>query len=572
MSDYLMNKSSTSSKLDLLLISLLFVVAPLYSPESMGGAGLRLPSNIAVWLVATIYIAVCLRMILSTKLIKLPKYHLIIFSVPALITMSSFIAGVDDSVRWLFKFLTLWAAYLFFIAALQKQEHPQHFESLLVIIVISAFIHSVFGYLQITFPDFFPGLFTSKNLPEGLFRQINNQASYQATCLAIILFLFSKPSAPKMRSVLGLLGAVAAVMSTYVVAISGSRAGLVAILLVWSAFAIYKVSSKCRTNHALLFLMALSVVTLLAGVSQNDRSIDKIAAMNSGYSKDMRKGIYSISLNLIKDKPVFGYGLGSFSSVYQNARVDFIAEHPGAYFNNRGTSHPHNELLLWFIEGGILAFLAVVLFMGIIIRQLWNYGAEGWRYAALLLPIAFHTQVETPMYTSSLHYFTFLLLLVGVFSWGLKSKPLNFSAALIVTSMSFVAVALTVSVFFLTHTLFAERDLVKYFKNMHPENHYLLKKPLANIYLSDTAELFLYRDTLHVAMVMNNKKMLTDSLSWAENRVQKLPELELFYWLVNGHEKLEQRQKACDFAQRGLAIFPRALKLKRYAGEYCVPR
>ena len=71
--------------------------------------------------------------------------------------------------------------------------------------------------------------------------------------------------------------------------------------------------------------------------------------------------------------------------------------------------HPHNELLFWLAEGGIMPFFGLILVAGawiiMIIRMPLK---ESLCFLAIILPIIVHTQVEFPFYQSLVHWIVFL--------------------------------------------------------------------------------------------------------------------------------------------------------------------
>ena len=78
-------------------------------------------------------------------------------------------------------------------------------------------------------------------------------------------------------------------------------------------------------------------------------------------------------------------------------------------------THPHNELLYWSIEGGLIPLLAIVFTSIFILARLYQTN-KGGRIAtfALFLPIILHNQIEYPFYHSAIHWITLILLVYWV--------------------------------------------------------------------------------------------------------------------------------------------------------------
>ena len=125
-----------------------------------------------------------------------------------------------------------------------------------------------------------------------------------------------------------------------------------------------------------------------------------------------RTTLYNISAELITERPITGWGLGKFQTVYMERQAHHQAEGSAFSYWNRGMSHPHNELLFWGVEGGILPVVALLI-MGILISyRAWWHGNTHTRAMWLCaLPIVLHTQTELPLYLSVPHLALLALLI-----------------------------------------------------------------------------------------------------------------------------------------------------------------
>lgn len=569
-----MNDSTLSLRLKLspavFLLFSLFLIAPFYKPENLGGSGLLVPSNIAVWLAVVAFIGYTFAVLLKSKDIQLPQYHRLIFAVPVLITLTGFIAGIDNPISWLFKITAIWAGYCFFIAVLQVDLN--RFRGLLLFaILVSAVIHAWLGFIQVWMPDLLTGLFSRNSSPEGLFQQINNQASYQVSALAIALFLartrfYNESSYARFKF---LVAGLAVVSASLLVGMSGSRIGLLTIVLVLAIQLFLMLKSRRLALSKSNILLVLCLLALFSGLSLGgSKAVAKAShTASAGYTGEMRISLYQISANLIKEKPIFGHGLGSFPRVFQPAKVEYIEAHPDAYIINRAVEHPHNELLQWFVEGGIVAFLALMLLILVTLAKLWQQNMRGGLLLACLLPIVVHTQVEVPMYTSGIHYFLFLFLLAIVFSEGLTMRRVSLSSAGLVMARGTNLLIAVLACVFLVHTAIASRELTAFVKNNQPQNLQLLNSALTNPYLAMEARRLYMRNLLYMAIKTNQDETIKEVLAWTEEEIKSLAAPELFYRLINGYEELEMRAEACRAASNGKRLFPRDPVITRFINE-----
>ena len=75
----------------------------------------------------------------------------------------------------------------------------------------------------------------------------------------------------------------------------------------------------------------------------------------------VRVAIYVGSLDVIRQAPLFGAGYGQFESAWR-AQHAADASPPGNVIQGlHALSHPHNETLLWVVEGGLIAFIGLLL-------------------------------------------------------------------------------------------------------------------------------------------------------------------------------------------------------------------
>jgi len=101
--------------------------------------------------------------------------------------------------------------------------------------------------------------------------------------------------------------------------------------------------------------------------------------------KDLpRKEIWSGSLEMIKDHPVFGVGSGMFARHFENYKPDFKNLYGKVY------GHPHNDFLAAYLRAGIIGFIGfIMIFVMFIIKMFKFYNKllkEGFKlYSSLIL-------------------------------------------------------------------------------------------------------------------------------------------------------------------------------------------
>lgn len=159
-----------------------------------------------------------------------------------------------------------------------------------------------------------------------------------------------------------------------------------------------------------------------------------VTSINHSQSNTARWSMLRDTLAMIADRPWQGWGYGGFEYDFQHFRIN---QAPATKVTEIA-SHPHNELLLWMSEGGVIAASGLALLLvgiaGIVCRARYRDRialAMGTSSAGIptalciaLVPIALHTQFEFPFYLSALHALTFLFLLSVLDRFGSNRRQI----------------------------------------------------------------------------------------------------------------------------------------------------
>lgn len=539
------------------MLALLFLVAPFYHHPNIGGTGLRIPNNIIVWMLANIIGWYSLYLFSKRAKLTLPRYFRYIYAFPILATMSGFISGVENPIEWVFRLLFIWYGLLFFIGLFQHKLSNGRIDRILFIIVLSALIQACVGIIQISASGSIPYWILKSEIltPFGMFQQINNQATYQVTAFIIAIFLITRPyitagSAWKKILVLGFFSS-----SAFIISYAGSRIGVLSILISLP-FALagrwqYFKKNKSLAVATLLFVI-MGVVMGATGTGLG-KLTDKTAHITDGYSASVRLVIYAVSFDLIKKKPWFGHGLGSFKHKWQFEKANFYQSHPDAKateLTKMYVTHPHNELIFWLIEGGIVALAGIlILVAGILLSLKLNIKHRWGIYLALLLPILIHTQVELPFYSSALHWFLMLFLLFILMRVQAKEKCIVISKiALQSTRLIAVTMIITGSIF-LAHSLRASYEL---------GNNNIWRSAVANTnpYFSDIAESIRMKSMFLIIDRETKTDGLQKFIDWAEHFLLIEPSSQMFIYLAMAYRNLNKTEDMCRVIKLGESIYP----------------
>lgn len=276
-----------------------------------------------------------------------------------------------------------------------------------LIVLVELYVHPVWlpGIWQVIIAQY--GRYAA-----GVFQQINVTASFLATGLAAVLLLIGlrvsrvkHDFCEKLR--VGVL-AVGCVLISAVLTLSSSRTGWLAGLgVIGGVYYLLTFSRFSRQGHQQPLLLALPLIGIMVGLTLLPYSAHHALSLHHGSNQQRLITLYYTCLYAFQH-PFIGYGAGTFEGMYQK----FLALQPGGNPGHEIMSHPHNELLYQYAEGGVIALTGAILWLGVVVRVLWRSKSAFYCGVAIcMLPIVLHTQVEYPLYYSAPHYMALLMLL-----------------------------------------------------------------------------------------------------------------------------------------------------------------
>lgn len=531
------------------ILAFLFLLAPFYYHDNIGGTGLNIPGNITVWATATVFIWFAVKKVLELSELVLPAKVLLILAFPFLATISGFVSGVDEPIDWLFRLFFIWGGIFFLLALFQFRFSRAQKDKLLYLLLVAGLLHGLVASIQYFQPEgmsiYLP---TAKgvNVATGVFQQINIHASFQATMVLIAWYLINRPlarfSSPVKISIL-----VTTFVSSFIALSSGSRVGFLSLFIgLGLLIAICWPVIKRNKKNTVMLLSAVVLAAVASFYSDGfSRLADKSAEIHTEYSASKRIGIYLISGELVEQSPFFGHGLGSFESVWQYQKADFQQRHPDYELIDDYVSHPHNELLFWQVEGGILASVGILISFLTILILAWRSKA---RFAiALLFPFAFHNQVELPFHVSATAWFVCLFLIFIALSHARKSNFKNFLSAPMKNVLKLANhIVLTLVAFFFAHTVWANYQLEQATRSNGNSN---LSIPLMNPYFTKTAEDFRMQQIFRLSSMERNAEMMQVFNKWQRESILERPTEFNFKMLIASYQNLKKFDHACSTAE-----------------------
>ncbi|WP_299196893.1 O-antigen ligase family protein [uncultured Amphritea sp.] len=551
------------------LLGILLLPATLFFQPNLGGEGMSISHNISVWVAAVLVISAATLLMLREKQFSYPKLWLPMTALPIGMIILGFIVDNFLPTEWLFRQLYIFGGFLFLIALFQFRFSPRDVERVLCIILIAGVVHALYGISQILWPGILPLVITpSHKIPYSIFQQINIHASFQATVLMTGLYILSRPCTLKLRPLLMLLLLASIFLSSFIVAYSGSRTGLISAVIGGTIFIICnwrRYLQRKTLAIAAVFSIFLALFMGSQGIQISSKKIGDISdASISGVAEsgnNSRINIYKIAFEVFKQQPLSGHGIGSFQKVWHDQKVDYLQRFPNANLPPDRLSHPHNELMFWLVEGGLIAIAGILIS---VIAVLYAAFSCGWRrglsYIAMLIPIGLHTQVELPFYISNIPWFMMLLLIFVVLQHSTKSKPLALSrSAEITTGATAVALFLGVTLV-MVQTVQANNSIIRFLQGRMTEPAQL-QPALSNPFFREDAELYLMRTLLLRELNARQGHFAPQFIQWAEPYIEYTPIPQLYIDLSRAYLATGEKEKAIKTIVDGQARYPKIAML-----------
>lgn len=264
------------------------------------------------------------------------------------------------------------------------------------------------------------------------------------------------------------------------------------------------------------------------------------------------------TLAMIADKPWQGWGYGGFEYDFQHFRINQTP----ATLVTEIARHPHNEILLWIVEGGLVGLAGVMLVlagMGTVIRQAIKQDRialmAGHRMAGMptalcfaVLPMAIHTLLEFPFYLSTLHFAIFLLLLAIADRLSTKEAKQNISPGTINTVLSGILAALALGLSVLAGFTLKGEETITQVEKFGMEDTTPLKAlpPLSRLMLEQR---IFFDEQVGALMTYNRtreEELLEGYSHWAHTYLQQRIDKNVYASLI----QVLRHQKHIETAER----------------------
>lgn len=378
----------------------------------LGGVGLDLPFNTITWLFIGAMLAAGALVLQPVLVTSVFWWYLLLGA--AMLWLPFFYAHAEPTrIQALPRLLGLTGGVLFYLVLQQCRFNAVQRRWILCLLLALATLQMLFGLVQFFLlpADNWFRFNTQVRLPYGIFMQRNVMSSFVGSGVLLALYLLVVVRAGKARRLLWLWCVSVAVMGIVLVLLLQSRAGLYS-LLAGLLLLVPVCWLRLSTRPQRWLLLAVVIFGVCAGVALLLQSDSYRRALDAYGELGVRYEIWSTTLGLIVRHFWLGVGYGGFEPAYYAEAARLLAAGGAVPQMPPGLHHPHNEVLLWLAEGGVVTLLAWLLWawgLYCLLRHLpWS---ERLALVALSLPLLGHLMSEYPFGHSSVHWLWLLVLL-----------------------------------------------------------------------------------------------------------------------------------------------------------------
>lgn len=258
--------------------------------------------------------------------------------------------------KWCFALFVLFVALIFvafkMIFSKPDKEKQTDVSVYGFIIVLSCFLQAVLGIMQ------FSGLFQTSSHFE-VTGSFENPAGF-AACLCAGLPFIAFLSLENNHKYIRYAGWVAGGVMAVAIVLSQSRAAIVSIAVICITILCIKFFCKRWVKY----LSFAGFVLLLTGCYWLKKD-----------SADGRLLIWQCDVNMVKDAPWFGHGIGSFEAHYMDYQADYFRQSGQSRYSllAGNVKRPFNEFLGILLIFGFCGLLVVFIMIALLVYCYWKY-------------------------------------------------------------------------------------------------------------------------------------------------------------------------------------------------------
>lgn len=552
------NASIRSVNLITWLLALMMLLAGCFYMLNTGESGRSMPFNVATLVGASVVVfGAC---ILSFKRMSVTygKMFTPILCI-VMVLLLPLLYFKSDIIAFLPRILMIAFALLFFFATYQYKLKTNE---ILFVILLATLLQAVWGAIQSPL---------GANQVFGIFQQKNVLGSFLATGFAISIWL---ATFERKSNIIRCVACMSSLLLVFVIYSTASRTGFLGATIVFVLFLpalINNIKTKSVQVWLSVFILSSAVVfgrgyfntifdsSAQSAEVQHQEQISPPVLNRGLFEKSGREHIYPQVIKLAADNFWTGVGFERFMYEYAHKTALWYKNGDFDFYGNHNLSHPHSELLYWFVEGGVLSLSAMLFFIGYLVYCIKKVSL-GKRLAmmALLVPIALHILLEYPIYHSYVHLFV-LIVLIRLIDENRVDSDNNLIGLSKVGGFSFVGVGVVsvlVTTTMLASVVYANAKLIDYVENKktNPEELIFLKEnPVLGYNYNH-----IYREK-YIVNAINSKSesRVRQYVKWIEVENLSTPRVSNYRYLLFAYLALGEKEKAAKVQKEADFLYPK---------------
>ncbi|MFA4937567.1 MAG: O-antigen ligase family protein [Patescibacteria group bacterium] len=251
---------------------------------------------------------------------------------------------------------------------------------------------------------------------DGLLNSVWQPANYLAMYMVPLLFLGVGLIIASWPSVISYVNCFLLLINLLALYYTMSYGGFLALVAGALVFTWFYLADRAKLRRKIITFVFIGIATIILLIVSQPK-FQGIINGNERTSLSTRQEIWQTSMILIKEKPIWGWGLGNFQESYRS-RVNQVASRPLEW----QVVKAHNLYLNLWIEMGLLGLLVFIYLVGkflyFLFQQLKTSTAGRRLFVsgliAAILSILIHGLVDTPYFKNDLSLIFFVIIGLGL--------------------------------------------------------------------------------------------------------------------------------------------------------------
>jgi len=242
----------------------------------------------------------------------------------------------------------------------------------------------------------------------GVFGYNPNYVALYLTPIIVLLVSYSLQLTIQKKLMRAMPFWVAVLINLYGLYLTGSRAGILATVAGLAVFLILHFWSKIRAKLVYKVALALLIFVTVLGAWFLFRPDFTASSGRVVSSNNVRWQIWQTSIEMIKNQPIWGVGLGNYQNAFGTLTKDRV--NFNEYISPLALS-PHNVFLMFYLTTGLLGLLAFIWLLAIFYRIGFSELKNDWSKILLggMTVLILQGLVDTPYFKNDLSLIFWLI-------------------------------------------------------------------------------------------------------------------------------------------------------------------